>query len=116
MDYNYLEIVDRYVAAAIAHGEATKRGNSRVANQSHDEIVTALHALDAADDMARERLMPLLEHEIASVRVWAATHLLLARKEEAMKTLHEVAKLPGIIGGEARMVLQEYERGRLVIP
>jgi hypothetical protein len=63
--------VSAYADAASAHGRATAAGESNCANDRLAAIYRELR-----HEGQRERLLPLLEHADAAVRVWAAAHAL----------------------------------------
>jgi hypothetical protein len=104
----------RYIAAARDHGLATDEGDDLLANRSHDDLHAALR--DLIEQGERRILIDLLAHEDASVRAWAATHVLPIAEARAIEVLEELTKLPGIIGFEAEMVLKEWRKGTLVLP
>lgn len=105
--------LDAYVRAAVAHGTATVQGDHEGANTAHEAIMTAL------DDMRTEvaewpsMLAEALGHPDMSVRCWAATHLLEKSPVTACRVLRELAERKGIIAFNARMVLREWQEGRL---
>ena len=69
------------------------------------------------DEGARTALSRLLNHLKASVRCWAATHLLPHKEELAKLALKKIVEVnSGWIGFDAKMVLQEWEKGTLKIP
>lgn len=107
---------ERYVEAARRHGQSLARGDSDAANAAYDEKDAALRELRAAPDRGRGVLTALLAHEDPGVRKSAATHLLPLDETAAIATLQEVAKVPGLVGFDAEMVIGEWKAGRLKVP
>lgn len=106
-------LFDRYVAAARDHGAANTAFDSARLNRAANRIVSALRALDAVAP-GRGVLAAALEIDDASVQTWAATHLLSTEHRLlAERTLEAVALCRGIIGSNARIVLQQWRAGRL---
>lgn len=104
-----------YVNAARAHGEATEAGDADAANRAHDQLAQALSELRQSPDRGRTILAELLTHEDPHVGCWAGTHLLPVDPERAVKALSSLSRDPGIAGFNAKMVLREWEAGRLKI-
>lgn len=109
------ELVARYAEHARIHGEAQLAGDYKSANRNYKYIIRALELL--SKNRERLQLVPLLRHSDASVRTWAATHLLPLREELARQTLEIVVKekIP-IISHDASKVLEEWDKGTLTIP
>ena len=103
-----------YTNNAVLHGQATEGGRHRDANKAHDRLLAALAALTAME--ARGRLTELFEHEDASVRCWAATHLLGTDEANAKRVLDELASRPDFVGLGATQVLKLWGEGRLTLP
>ena len=103
-------IVTRYVAAAIAHGEATL-DDYRTANEQYSKKRKALHELE--DLGRRDLLLDLLEHDNAFVRCSAAADTLRIDEQRATSALKDLTKERGIVGFNAKMILQEWKKGNL---
>lgn len=80
--------ITRFAAQAECHYQATQQGNARTANRAYAQIVRAKDSLVAGGHLAA--LVPLLCHEHAAVRLWAARYLLFcppfAQQTEAVLT------------------------------
>ena len=84
----------------------------------------ALHTqLASSVKLLREKGVPgtiafeeLLKHESPHVRCWVASELLAAGITKAIPILDELSLEVGLLGTSARMVLQQYEAGRLRSP
>ena len=109
------ELVAKYAEHARVHGEAQLAGDYKSANRSYKYIIRALGLLNQSGK--RLQLLPLLQHSDASVRTWAATHLLPFREELARQTLETVVmeNIP-IISHDAAKVLEEWDKGTLTVP
>ena len=98
--------------SAKLHGQATENGNSKQANRAYDRLRVAVAYLD--DEGRRSDLLGLTNSEDASVKMWAATFLLPTKMvRDAVRILEMVGQEAGIIGFDARMTLQEWNRGNL---
>jgi Domain of unknown function (DUF2019) len=106
---------EKYVQAAIEHGQYIKVGKSAASNRAHDRLHRALRELRAEPDRGETTLLGMLRHADESVRVWAATHLLPLNPDAAIPALEGVARGPGFIAFEALMVLKEWRAGRLKV-
>jgi hypothetical protein len=109
------ELLVEYASNAIDHGVATHAGDYKRANRSHDEILRILQLLTERGE--RIRLADLLNHDDASVRCWAATHLLPFCEERARKALDDIVRegtWPA--SHSALVVLQEWDKGTLKVP
>ena len=105
-----------YVRAAVAHGAAIDRGDSKKANAAHAKLMYALEKIRAASDRGLSVLTVLLVHEDPSVRCWAATHTLPLDEKAAITTLTQLTSEPSMVGFGAEMVLEEWKAGRLNVP
>ena len=105
--------VDVYTEAAIKHGEATKDGNSTVANNCYDELIRARDKLLDFGLDGERTLLSLLTHTNESVRLWAATHCLNLDEEKSLKVLSELSASNSIFGFNASMVIEERVKGNI---
>lgn len=108
-------LVEDYRAAAERHGSATQQGDYETANESHDRLHQIVVAIGTHGEEGRRALHELMKQEKVGdhVRLWAATHLLVWAPETAQKTLEDVVTKGGVVGFSARMVLREWQAGRL---
>lgn len=113
---NTPDVGDVYAKAAAAHGSATDQGDHERSNKAHDDVIRALEVLRASSDSGRAVLASLLDSKDNHVRCWAATHLLPLDEVTATRTLEELSTLPPFVGFNAKMVLREWQAGRLNIP
>jgi hypothetical protein len=97
--------------AAVIHGEATKSGEYKLGNKNYYIIVKAIDYL--IKENAIDHLLQFLEDPNASVCKWAAAYLLPIHEKIALNALQSIAKEKGIIAGNARVTIQEWEKGNL---
>jgi hypothetical protein len=117
MSTNEIEAsIDRYAAAAAAHGEASERGDHKRANREFNVISGVYRGLRAKGPEAQSRLLRLLDHPNAAVRGWAASHALEFSSGAGEKVLQALIKDGGLPGFNAEMVLQEWRSGSLTFP
>jgi HEAT repeats len=111
-------LLQDYIDAAILHGEASARGNYKVANKQYTNLTRIYKRFEKDKITANNLLGELLQHENTSVRIWAAAHALGLKieTEKAVKTLEEASRdnSVGILRLNAEMTLKEWnERGTL---
>ena len=103
-------------AQAECHYQATQQGNARTANRAYAQIVRAKDSLVAGGHLAA--LVPLLCHEHAAVRLWAARYLLFcppfAQQTEAVLTTI-AAHGAGILIADAKQTLTQWRKGNLTL-
>ena len=108
--------ITRFAAQAECHYQATQQGNARTANRAYTQIVRAKDSLVAGGRLAA--LAPLLCHEHAAVRLWAARYLLFcppfAQQTEAVLTTI-AAHGAGILIADAKQTLTQWRKGNLTL-
>ena len=108
--------ITRFAAQAECHYQATQQGNARTANRAYAQIVRAKDSLVAGGHLAA--LVPLLCHEHAAVRLWAARYLLFcppfAQQTEAVLTTI-AAHGAGILIADAEQTLTQWRKGNLTL-
>jgi hypothetical protein len=108
--------ITRFAAQAECHYQATQQGNARTANRAYAQIVRAKDSLVAGGHLAA--LVPLLCHEHAAVRLWAARYLLFcppfAQQTEAVLTTI-AAHGAGILIADAKQTLTQWRKGNLTL-
>ena len=109
-------LVAGYVSAAEAHAAASLVGDDDSVNRAAVELAHHYRNLRAFGREGEERLLQLLEHPSAGVRVWAGAHCLEFEPVRAEQTLQVLAAQPGAAALDARMTLREWRRGTLRFP
>ena len=108
--------ITQFAAQAECHYQATQQGNARTANRAYAQIVRAKDSLVAGGHLAA--LVPLLCHEHAAVRLWAARYLLFcppfAQQAEAVLTTI-AAHGAGILIADAEQTLAQWRKGNLTL-
>ena len=108
--------ITRFAAQAECHYQATQQSNARTANRAYAQIVRAKDSLVAGGHLAA--LVPLLCHEHAAVRLWAARYLLFcppfAQQTEAVLTTI-AAHGAGILIADAKQTLTQWRKGNLTL-
>lgn len=107
------DVVMNYVAAATKHGEATEKGNFKVANREYKIIEKSYTQLIQSGYEGFQELLKLTSHKKDYVRLWSASHTLSIYEEIAKKTLSELSNKPNFIGITAQTTLEEWEKGNL---
>jgi hypothetical protein len=105
------EVLGEYVRLAIDHGQYSEAGDSRRANRLNARLIKQFRRVRELS--AREKLLPLMQHPDASVRLWAAIHCLNVDSNSALAVLRELARGKGVIAIDARTYAVEWPRGNL---
>lgn len=109
-------VVEIYLDAAKRHGEASREGDHKLANKAHKALMMALKEIRAEPDKGVSSLRKLLANPDSFVICWAATHLLPLSEEAAKAALQALANdEAGLAAFDAKMVLREWDAGRLKI-
>jgi len=111
LDVSITTTIDRYVALASRHGEATEQGNSDDANSAYSDLEELLADILRSGD--REQLVPLLTHTNSAVRAKAAFHTYALDAKRSESVLEEVANGPGLVGFSAGMTGKQLRSGAL---
>jgi hypothetical protein len=110
------ELVRIYSDAAVAHGHATQEGDSEVANLSAGTIADVYRELRRRGTSAQSALLPLLDSDETSIRMWVAAHSLEFAPLVGEPILVAMCSEPGAIGLTASTTLREWQAGRLRFP
>ncbi|MBK1814898.1 hypothetical protein JIN84_04680 [Luteolibacter yonseiensis] len=110
------EIKIAYRMHATAHGKATMTGDYKAANRSHDELVALVPVMRSFGEAGTAALRELTEDADEAVVCWSATHLLASDEGKALGALEPLARKPGPIGFNAKMVIQQWKKGELPLP
>lgn len=116
MGISVSELAAEYRLNAVEHGAATARGDHRRANRHHDRLIAAAHSLRACGADGDGAILALLTDAHPAVRGWAATHSLRIDEARSRDALISLAAEPGVVGFNARVVLSEWDKGRLKTP
>jgi hypothetical protein len=107
---------DQYVSAAIAHAEASQRGDYRTANRQFTILKRAYRLLEKDVEAAANHLRDLMRCDDRRVRLAAAVHAFSMGVElkEARDTLEELSVRTdiGLVSLSAERALGKWDRGR----
>jgi len=120
MDFSVADIqtlVQAYRECAAAHGRASFGGDYKTANWNADLIAEIYRELRRRGVEAQAFILPLLNDDDPSVRVWTATHALDFAPDKGEPVLMELSKIgKGACRLDAEMTLIEWKNGRLKFP
>jgi hypothetical protein len=109
------DLVEKYSAAAAAHGRATEHGEHKSANKAHKTLASAYRELRHRGDLGC--LRALIDHQDAGVRLWAASHALEFAPVDAEAALVALSSMPNsLVAVSARTTLKEWKAGKLAFP
>jgi uncharacterized protein YaaN involved in tellurite resistance len=111
-------LLEKYISAAVTHGEATLEGDGKTANKQYATLTKFYRKLEKDQSFAEVFLEELFHHTNASVRTWAAAHALglNLRTDKALEILQAVSedRNIGVVRLDAEMILREWmKKGRL---
>ncbi len=110
-------LIEAYAAAAIAQQEALEKANSQTANKHYKMRASIYRELRSRGSEAQSHFLNLLKHTHVCVRGSAASNALEFAPDKAIPILEELAKgQPGFWKADAKMVLQQWEKGALKFP
>ena len=107
------EEICKFVTACSLKGEFEEVGNSKKGNEQY-KIINASYIL-LKDNGRLDELLALLDHENPYVRLWAASFTLQFSPLKAEKALEELTELRRNIGFDAKMTLQVWRSGNLML-
>ena len=110
------KLISDYIKYAKEHGNGTENGDYIRTNKAYGKIIETYKEIIKLGEEGQQALLELLKHNNLSVSGWAATHSLEFAEENAIHTLENNALCKGIIAFDAKMVLEEWKKGTLVIP
>lgn len=110
------DVILKYRTYAVAHGNATREGDYKAANKSHDGLTALIPAIRGYGKEGEAALALLAEDSEDAVACWAATHLLKIDEIRATTVLSRLAGRSGPIAFNAEMVLKQWRKGALVLP
>lgn len=111
-------LLERYAEAAIRHKEGLTSGDYKRTNRAADALGKIAADLDAHGDAGKQALAELMTHESMAVRCSAARDslFLVDQEEKARAVLKEISREEGMIGFDAEMVLEVWDKGELHDP
>jgi hypothetical protein len=110
------KLEQQYRGYAEAHGAATLNGDYKSANKNYGKLIAVLAALRKAGSDGHSALARLSGDTNEAVACWAATHSLPFDEGTALSVLERLSERTGPMGFNAKMVVQQWKNGQLVIP
>lgn len=114
MTKNLSTLVELYVQAAVAHGDATLTGDYKSANRQYLKLTRIYKKIEKDRENAHLFFEGLFNHTNASVKTWAAAHALSlgVQTQVALKVLEQVSqdRNIGVIRLDAEMTLKEWKK------
>lgn len=104
-----LALVEKFHAACLEHAQATLNANYKMANKNYYKLKSTFGEITKIGEI--NLLLPSLHSIHPGIRIWAATFLLKQYTEAALPVLKELSTREDLIGFDAQIVLQEWEKG-----
>lgn len=111
-----MDTQDNFVKAIIIYGKETDLGNSHKINRAFDKFTKIYVDLKQNKDVTISLLNQYLNHENDYVSMICASFLLEFEENKAVKKLDEISKKNGFCAFEAKITLEEWEKGALKFP
>lgn len=106
-------LVDKFIDASIKYGEAIEQGESKIANKQSSVIRKIRKQL--VESYKLDILIPSLQHENDYVKLNVASSIIGILPNDAREVLGELQSRKGLVGFEAKMFLQEWDRENIRI-
>jgi hypothetical protein len=109
------DLVAMFIEAAARNGSASDAADYREGSRQHDVAIAVRRELLRRGAGSQNRLLPLLQHENAWVRYWAAVAALPFAPVEAAPVLESLAqsRLSPPLTLNAGITLSEWRKGNL---
>ena len=107
------ELVEKFIDASIKYGEAIEQGESKTANKQSSVIRKIRKQL--VESCKLDILIPSLQHENDYVKLNVASSIIGTLPKDAREVLRELQSRKGLVGFEAKMFLQEWDKGNIRI-
>lgn len=104
-------LVEKFIDASIKYGESIELGESKTANKQSSIIRKIRKQL--AESCKLELLIPSLKHKNDYVKLNVASSLIGLLPDDTKDILEELESRKGLVGLEAKMFLQEWNRGNI---
>lgn len=105
------KVIEKFVDASIKYGKAIELGESKTANKQSSIIRKIRKQLLESCEL--DLLIPSMKHDNDYVRLNVASSLIELLPDDARAVLGELQNRKGLIGFEAKMFLQEWDRGNI---
>lgn len=109
------KLIEQYLDSTAIHGESMLN-NYKLSNHHYAIKTKCFCKIKEFGAEGFERLMQLLHHENAHVRVETAYFILSYKPNEALKVLRKNCKEPRGVGSNAKMIISEWKKGNLKFP
>lgn len=106
-------LIETFLIASIKYGEAIESGDHKKANSQSNTIRKIRKQLSTSCEL--ELLIPCMQHENDYVKLNVASSLITLLPNDSKKILQKLEKKKGLLGFEAKMFLQEWEKGNIKI-
>ncbi len=105
-------LLEKYIEAAIKHGQASEEGDYKTANKQYSVLDKIYNTLKKNDNL--NELLKLIDHSNDHVKLWASSHTLQIEPNIAKKILLKLREgPPSVVRLDAEMILEEWEKGNL---
>ena len=106
-------LVEKFIDASIKYGESIELGEYKTANKQSSIIRKIRKQL--VESCKLDLLIPSLKHNNDYVKLNVASSLIGILPDDARDLLEELQSRKGLVGFEAKMFLQEWDRGNIKI-
>lgn len=111
---NMTDALNIFYNSAKVFGDATETGDYKKGNKQHDAIRKCIAYLKSEGKL--EELQVFYESENPSVRLWSAYALLPVYPARSRKVLNDLIEEKCPMSFEAKITLQEWDKGTLGFP
>ncbi len=111
-----LQLVGTYREAAKLHGEASERGDHKVADESAKLIAAIYAEIRDRGFSVQHELLPMLHDPDPGIRLWSAAHTLEFSSKDGEAALELLSARGSLTGFSAKMTLEQWRTGKLRFP
>jgi hypothetical protein len=116
MSHSINTLQKEYCKHAKAHGLASDKGDFKKANRSHDKLVALVPKFRELGAEGEAALLSLTREQNDAIACWSAPHSLPFAESNALAVLGVLSQKAGIMSFNAKMVIQQWQKGQLVLP
>ena len=109
---NIDQLMEEFVETVIKRGYELEEGDVKKANRLFDKIKSLVTKIKKLENYP-EKMKELLHHENDHVKLKAAFELLPVYTEEAENVLFILSQKRSLVGMDAELTLEEWEKGNL---
>jgi len=119
MDYHYQDnymknLVQKFEDYCLEYEQACILNDHKIVNKKHDLVQKTFRKIQKANMLYE--LLPLLDNENETVRLWVSSRLLPHYEKESRKVLEDIMRNSAVNNSSAKIILDTYDGKELTFP